>query len=73
MKVAAIVIAALVVVFFGIGVIFGDEEKSKARRVIETCWGEQERKSLSAGEAQFIAGACERMEDEFLRKYGHKP
>ena len=73
MKKAAIGVALLFVLVVAMGQLFGDKEKSKARQVIEMCWDEQERKSLSAGEAQFIAGACERMEEDFLRKYGHKP
>lgn len=72
-KTAAIVIAVLVVLFLGFGALFGDKEKAKARDAIDFCWKEQGRKSFSAAEAQFVAGACERMEDDFLKKYGHKP
>lgn len=73
MKKAAISIAVLVVLFLAFGAIFGDKEKAKARGVIDLCWQEQGRKSLSTSEAQFVAGTCERMEEDFLRRYGHKP
>lgn len=73
MKTAAIVGAVLLVLVLGLGAIFGDKDKSKARDSIDFCWNEQARKSLSAGEAQFVAATCERMEDDFFRKYGHKP
>lgn len=49
------------------------QAKSRARSAIDLCWGDQKRKSLSAGESQFIAGACERMETDFRNKYGVNP
>lgn len=51
----------------------GDKQKQQARSAIDICWQEQERKSLDPSSARFIAGACERMESDFLQKYGHKP
>lgn len=49
------------------------EQKSMARRSIDTCWEEQKRKSLDPAQQRFIAGACEGMEAKFVAKYGHKP
>lgn len=49
------------------------DEKSQKRSTIEQCRKEQARKSLTPGEAQFIAGACETMEREFEEKFGVKP
>lgn len=49
------------------------EEQSRKRLAIELCWKEQARKSLTPGEARFIAGACETMEREFEDKYRVKP
>jgi hypothetical protein len=49
------------------------EEKYKARSIIERCWDQQKRPSLSAGERQFMATACETMEADFQRKYGVRP
>lgn len=46
---------------------------SQDRRAISLCWEEQRRPSLSPGAAQFAAGACERMEAEYRRKYGRSP
>lgn len=51
----------------------GDKQKAQSRAAIDLCWNEQERKSLDPSGARFIAGACERMESEFIQKYGHKP
>lgn len=48
-------------------------EMAQQRSAVKLCWEEQARKSNSVGSAQFIAGACERMETEFEKKYGHKP
>lgn len=49
------------------------KEKWRQRGAIEMCWSEQKRKSLGAGEQQFIAGACEKMEADFVRRYGSRP
>lgn len=73
MKKAVIFAALAVVAFLSIGVIFGDKDKTSARDVISLCWKEQARKSLSAQEAQFVARTCERMEEDFAKKYGHAP
>lgn len=40
---------------------------------IEACWDDQRRKSNAPAQAQFIAGACERMEADFRAKYGRSP
>lgn len=47
--------------------------KADARQAIELCWQQQGRKSHDGGTARFIAGACEGMESDFVRKYGVKP
>lgn len=49
------------------------EAKAVARKTIELCWQEQQRKSLSPDTQRFIAGACEQAEADFIRRYGHKP
>lgn len=48
-------------------------ERADARRVIDLCWQEQKRASLSRGSQQFIAQSCERLEDEYRRKYNRNP
>lgn len=50
-----------------------DQEKSRRRAAIELCWENQKKKSNTADMAVFIAGACEKMESEFMTKYGRKP
>lgn len=47
--------------------------KSNAREAISQCWSNQGKKSNSPGEAQFIAGACEKMEDNFRKEYKANP
>lgn len=49
------------------------EEKSRRRSAIELCWDQQKRKSATAGEARFIASACETMEAEFRGRFGVNP
>ncbi len=44
-----------------------------AREAIALCWKEQQRKSLDQSSAQFVAGACERMEANYIQKHGRKP
>lgn len=49
------------------------KDKADARAAINTCWSEQARKSFSPEAAQFVAGACERMEREFRDRFGTNP
>lgn len=49
------------------------QERAKARDAISYCWKEQSRKSFSDSMAQFVAGACERMEADFKQKWGYSP
>jgi hypothetical protein len=71
------IVAGLVAAFFAFG-FYGSstpegKAKSAARRAIELCWKDQERKSNDAQTQQFIAGACEKMEADFEAKFGHRP
>jgi len=50
-----------------------EQAKSDARAAIGVCWDSQGRKSLDPSSARFVAGACERMEDQFRARFGHKP
>jgi len=50
-----------------------DREMDGTRAGIDLCWENQNRKSNDPGTARFIAGACERMEADFVTKYGRKP
>ncbi|NUO72932.1 MAG: zinc ribbon domain-containing protein [Frateuria sp.] len=47
------------------------EARMQAERVIDVCWDQQERKSMSPEGQRFIAGACEIAEQDYLRTYGH--
>lgn len=49
------------------------QDKALARRTIEACWKEQQRKSLSPETQRFIAGACEQGEADFRKRYGRDP
>lgn len=50
-----------------------DEEQWRNSKAIELCWEEQSRKSITPGEARFIAGACEKMERDYKAKWGRNP
>lgn len=77
MKIALQVILVLVAAFLAWAFLRTpspeEREKSSARRAIELCWQDQGRKSLAPDAARFIAGACEKMETDFVAKYGVKP
>lgn len=64
-------------VVIGLVLVFGSSEsnsqKAAARRVIELCWQDHDRKSLDPETKRFVAGACEMKEREFVTKYGHNP
>lgn len=68
---------ALLTVFFGYGFIAASSPEAKAkasaRAAISYCWDQQGRQSLSGGEQQFVAGACEMMEKDFQTKFGLRP
>ena len=49
------------------------EEKYKARRVIELCWSDYERKSIDPGSKLFVASVCEKLEADFRAKYHATP
>lgn len=49
------------------------QARASERAAIDLCWQDQRRKSLDAGTAQFVAGACEMMEDRFRQKWGRNP
>jgi hypothetical protein len=50
-----------------------EQARMSARRAIETCWQDQQRKSLPPEQARFIAGACEGMEKEFRARFNASP
>lgn len=49
------------------------KEQAASRAAISYCWDEQARKSLSDSMARVVAGACEKMEEEYKVKWGRKP
>ncbi len=70
---AALIAALLMFGGSGVGAGGGSSEKDIARRAVSLCWQDQSRKSLTPGEARFIAGACEKMESDFRQRWGHSP
>ena len=66
-----------VVVIFAAFLIFGatrpDDGRSQSRMAIEVCWKDQRRASLTPVESRFIAGVCEKLEDDFREKYRVNP
>lgn len=50
-----------------------ERERDNAEAAIKLCWEEQAKKSNTPDMARFVAGACETMEDRFVKKYNRKP
>lgn len=67
----------LVVAFLAFGAIVGSSPdamaKSEDRERIDYCWGETKDPTFDAGLSRFVAGACQKMESDFVAKWGHKP
>ena len=64
----------LLAIMFAIGAMSGPPSaKDHAREAIKQCWADQARKSHSASQSQFIAGACEMAEKQFRSDYGSNP
>jgi len=64
----------LFVLMLIIGALSGPpDEKSRARDTIELCWSDHAKKSLDPSTARLVASTCERLEAEFLQRYGVKP
>lgn len=49
------------------------DDRGTLKRAIQACWKEQARKSHAPEVARFVAGACEKMEDDFRAEYGTDP
>lgn len=49
------------------------QARIEARSAIKLCWDEQGKRSNTVGSARFIAGACEKMEQDFEAKFGTRP
>jgi hypothetical protein len=71
-----LVVVSFPVILFLIGLLIpetpGSAERQQLRHAIEYCWKDYERKSHDASTKLFIAGACEKLEDD-LRKLGGRP
>ena len=71
-----LVVVSFPVILFLIGLLTpetpGSAERQQLRHAIEYCWKDYERKSHDASTKLFIAGACEKLEDD-LRKLGGRP
>ncbi|MGK5017684.1 hypothetical protein [Janthinobacterium sp. HLS12-2] len=50
-----------------------EDEKIRARDAIDLCWSKQKTKSFDPSTAQFVARACETMEEDFKTKYHVAP
>lgn len=71
------VVLGLVAAFFVLGAVQGSkpevQERRQEERAIAECWSSQEAKSHSPSAARFIAGACEKMEGDYVQKHGRRP
>ena len=50
-----------------------EQAQRDSERAISSCWDQQGKKSLEPSAARLAAGACERMDSEYVAKYGRKP
>lgn len=50
-----------------------NKERIVAREAISLCWKDQERKSVSPSTQRLMAGVCEKMEADFVSKWGSRP
>lgn len=73
----AVVVGVSVLALFIVALVAGQSPAEKAkdqeRDAIAYCWKEQGRKSMDPSLARFVAGTCERMEAEYLKKHGRPP
>lgn len=71
------VLLGVPVAFLGFGAVVGNSPEGKVRSgeqgAIEQCWSEQRKTSNDPATARFIAGACEKMEQDYTSKHGRKP
>lgn len=70
--------AGLVVLFLLIGAVAGNSPEAKAkqkdRSVLEMCLSDLNDPLKSpAAKATIVRPVCEKMKDDFIRKYGHAP
>lgn len=70
-------VVGAVVLFLVIGAMINNTPEGQARRkardTIAYCWEQQGRKSLDPGSQRLVASACEKLEDDFVRKYNTRP
>lgn len=71
-----IVVASFVLIMI-VGSIIGNTPEGKERQAekdkIARCWEIQNKKSLDSSTARFAAELCEKLEDDYLKKWGRKP
>jgi len=71
--IALAVVVGILFVLYLYGSTPEAKQQSTERMAIELCWKEQGRKSNDPGTARFVAGACERMEQDFKNKWRSNP
>ncbi|UVL53982.1 hypothetical protein [Pseudomonas sp. B21-035] len=73
----SITAVALLVAFLGFGAYVGStpegKAKSEARAAIDLCRDRESSYSGPANARSIISGACQMLEDDFRRKFGHAP
>lgn len=78
-KILKITIAILIalIIFMAVGLLGATSPEGQKRihdkEIIEQCWREQSKKSLSTDTAQSVAGACEQFEEDYQKNHGSKP
>lgn len=67
------IFAALIAIAFIAGSSPEVQLRVTDREKIDFCWTQQKRPSQTPSEARFIAGACEKMEEDFRERHGRNP
>lgn len=72
-----VVPALAITAFLALGAIQSNTPEGLAesdkRAAIKLCWKTSERRSLDPATQRFAAAACERMEHDFRKRFGHEP
>lgn len=74
-KVVALPLVIIFLVLIVVGMFMPDEpyQQTDARMAIKACWDQQAKKSNDSAMARFIAGACEKLEQDYEATYRRKP
>lgn len=75
MKKFLYILVAIPIIIFILTLVFPSSPESDARyaeeQKIKTCWKKQGMKSVEPDVARLVAGMCEKLEEDYEKRYGH--